>query len=190
MANVFIYICIGANSQAFSNTGALGTSVMNFPENGGSRFGLSRQLDNPTNSKFSTTSSIFHLALPVLKEESKLWRRKEHPKNDPVQVKLVAENPQILEEPLLPLIEAQASERKPDSCFSNIFKPPDRGEDYTILQALFSIDMLILFVASTCGVGGTLTAIDNLGQIGKSLGYPDHSIETFVSLVSIWNYLG
>ena len=38
--------------------------------------------------------------------------------------------------------------------------------------------------------GGTLTAIDNLGQIGKSLGYPDHSIETFVSLVSIWNYLG
>ncbi|KAK9985604.1 hypothetical protein SO802_030555 [Lithocarpus litseifolius] len=51
--------------------------------------------------------------------------------------------------------------------------------------------MLILFVASTCGVGGTLTAIDNLGQIGKSLGYPDLSIETFVSsLVSIWNYLG
>ncbi|KAK7860733.1 protein nuclear fusion defective 4 [Quercus suber] len=126
----------------------------------------------------------------VLKEESKLWRRKEHPINDPVQVKVVAENPQILKEPVLPPIEAQASERKLDSCFSNIFKPPDRGEDYTILQALFSIDMLILFVASTCGVGGTLTAIDNLGQIGKSLGYPNHSIETFVSLVSIWNYLG
>ena len=60
----------------------------------------------------------------VLKEESKLWRRNEHPINDPVQVKVVAENPQILEEPVLPPIEAQASERKPDSCFSNIFKPP------------------------------------------------------------------
>jgi MFS family permease len=77
-----------------------------------------------------------------------------------------------------------------DSCMSNIFKPPERGEDYTILQALFSIDMLILFVATTCGIGGTLTAIDNLGQIGKSQGYPTHSITTFVSLVSIWNYLG
>lgn len=69
-------------------------------------------------------------------------------------------------------------------------KPPERGEDYTILQALFSVDMLILFVATACGVGGTLTAIDNLGQIGKSLGYPARSTATFVSLVSIWNYLG
>ena len=126
----------------------------------------------------------------VMKVESKLWRRKEHPINDPVQVKVVAEEPQVLEQPVLPPIEAQSSERKPDSCFSNIFRPPDRGEDYTILQALFSIDMLILFAATTCGVGGTLTAIDNLGQIGKSLGYPAHSISTFVSLVSIWNYLG
>lgn len=50
--------------------------------------------------------------------------------------------------------------------------------------------MLILFLATICGVGGTLTAIDNLGQIGTSLGYPKKSISTFVSLVSIWNYLG
>ncbi|KAL0452120.1 UNVERIFIED_CONTAM: hypothetical protein Slati_1190100 [Sesamum latifolium] len=50
--------------------------------------------------------------------------------------------------------------------------------------------MLVLFFATTCGVGGTLTAIDNLRQIGTSLGYPTNSISTFVSLVSIWNYLG
>ena len=30
----------------------------------------------------------------------------------------------------------------------------------------------------------------SLGQIGKSLGYPTHSIPTFTSLVSKWNYLG
>lgn len=74
--------------------------------------------------------------------------------------------------------------------WQNVFSPPKRGEDYTILQALFSIDMIILFMASICGIGGTLTAIDNLGQIGASLGYPKTSISTFVSLVSIWNYLG
>ena len=50
--------------------------------------------------------------------------------------------------------------------------------------------MLILFAATTFGVGVPLTAIDNLGQIGKSLGYPKKSIATFVSLVSIWSYLG
>ncbi|MCD7447708.1 hypothetical protein HAX54_032902 [Datura stramonium] len=76
------------------------------------------------------------------------------------------------------------------SCWKTVFRPPDRGEDFTILQALFSLDMLILFLATICGVGGTLTAIDNLGQIGTSLGYPKKSISTFVSLVSIWNYLG
>ncbi|KAF7148217.1 hypothetical protein RHSIM_Rhsim03G0113500 [Rhododendron simsii] len=76
------------------------------------------------------------------------------------------------------------------SCFKNMFSPPGKGEDYTILQALFSVDMLILFFASTCSIGGTLTAIDNLGQIGASLGYPKKAISTFVSLVSIWNYLG
>ncbi|PAN22095.1 hypothetical protein PAHAL_3G512800 [Panicum hallii] len=69
-------------------------------------------------------------------------------------------------------------------------RPPPRGEDYTILQALVSVDMLLLFTATVFGVGGTLTAIDNMGQIGESLGYPPRSIATFVSLISIWNYLG
>ncbi|XP_047072603.1 protein NUCLEAR FUSION DEFECTIVE 4-like [Lolium rigidum] len=76
------------------------------------------------------------------------------------------------------------------TCFQDVFRPPARGEDYTILQALFSVDMLVLFVATICGVGGTLTAIDNMGQIGQSLGYPQRSIATLVSLVSIWNYAG
>ncbi|KAG8080953.1 hypothetical protein GUJ93_ZPchr0007g6081 [Zizania palustris] len=71
-----------------------------------------------------------------------------------------------------------------------MFRPPARGDDYTILQALVSLDMLVLFVATICGVGGTLTAIDNMGQIGQSLGYPAKSINTFVSLISIWNYAG
>ena len=79
---------------------------------------------------------------------------------------------------------------KEPSCWTTVFQPPKRGDDYTILQALFSMDMLILFFACICGVGGTLTAIDNLRQIGSSLGYPKKSISTFVSLVSIWNYLG
>ncbi|XP_078436250.1 protein NUCLEAR FUSION DEFECTIVE 4-like [Wolffia australiana] len=77
-----------------------------------------------------------------------------------------------------------------DKTWIRVFRGPERGEDYTILQALFSVDMIILLVATICGLGGTLTAIDNMGQIGESLGYPKRSIATFVSLISIWNYLG
>uniref|UniRef100_A0A0D9XZC8 Uncharacterized protein n=1 Tax=Leersia perrieri TaxID=77586 RepID=A0A0D9XZC8_9ORYZ len=72
----------------------------------------------------------------------------------------------------------------------NMFRPPELGEDYSIMQALVSVEMLVLFVVSVFGIGGTLTAIDNMAQIGQSLGYPSKSINTFVSLISIWNYAG
>ncbi|KAH7855697.1 hypothetical protein Vadar_027795 [Vaccinium darrowii] len=138
----------------------------------------------------------------VIREELSIWRNKQKALDDLSQFQVVAENPPAIQfapppaektepPPLPPLpTNAPTSPRKPDSCFTNVFRPPDRGNDYTILQALFSIDMLILFIATTCGVGGTLTAIDNLGQIGKSLNYPSKATTTFVSLVSIWNYLG
>ncbi|KAK7826942.1 protein nuclear fusion defective 4 [Quercus suber] len=114
----------------------------------------------------------------VIKEELKLWKIKDQSLNNPSQLEMV-------------IGDAPAtSERDVVSSMNNIFKPPNRGKDFTILQAIFSIDMLILLVATTCGIGGALTVIDNLGQIGKSLGYPTHSILTFISLVSIWNYLG
>ncbi|GJU60804.1 hypothetical protein Tco_1238570 [Tanacetum coccineum] len=61
-----------------------------------------------------------------------------------------------------------------NGCFANVFlNKPERGEDYNILQALLSTDMLILFVATFCVLGTSLTAVDNLGQIGESLGYPN-----------------
>ncbi|KAK3135606.1 hypothetical protein QOZ80_5BG0421040 [Eleusine coracana subsp. coracana] len=69
-------------------------------------------------------------------------------------------------------------------------KPPAATPDYSISQAVFSPDMLLLFIAITCGAGGTLTAIDSMGQIGESLGYPPNTVATFVSLISVWNYAG
>ncbi|KAK8296269.1 hypothetical protein V6Z11_D05G111200 [Gossypium hirsutum] len=76
------------------------------------------------------------------------------------------------------------------SCFLTLCDKPKKGEDYTILQALTSIDMCILFFATFCGLGSSLTAVDNLGQIGESFGYPNKTVTSFVSLVSIWNFLG
>ncbi|KAM1249881.1 hypothetical protein PS2_032310 [Malus domestica] len=79
---------------------------------------------------------------------------------------------------------------KGTSLFSNIFKKPPRGEDYTILQAILSIDMLLIFIATLFGLGSSFTATDNLGQIGEALGYKPQTINTFVSLISIWNFFG
>ncbi|KAL7248019.1 hypothetical protein ACSBR2_002837 [Camellia fascicularis] len=151
---------------------------------------------------------LFAPLIVVIQEEFRAWKSDKQVFNDPRPPKLVivgslaTNNPPAVEfksapppqaaqlEPLPPSPRPPTSLQNPESCINSIFKPPQRGEDYTILQAVFSIDMLVLFISASCGIGGTLTAIDNLGQIGKSLGYPNTSISTFVSLMSIWNYLG
>ncbi|KAM7532351.1 hypothetical protein LguiB_035761 [Lonicera macranthoides] len=232
-----LYICIGANSQSFANTGALVTCVKNFPESRGVVLGLlkgfvglsgaiitqiyhaiygddskslilligwlpavisfvflktiriMKKQGNFTRCEYggSAAAVVIALFLPlavVIKEEYVLWKGKKQ-LDDPLPLKIITQ----LQRP--PPVAVTGTQKDEDvSCLRNVFKPPNRGDDYTILQALFSLDMLILFFATICGVGSTLTAIDNLGQIGTSLGYPKRSISTFVSLVSIWNYLG
>ncbi|KAJ8899826.1 hypothetical protein K2173_019529 [Erythroxylum novogranatense] len=262
-----LYMCLATNAASYPNTGALVTSVKNFPESRGSVIGLlkgliglsgailtqiyhafygndskalilliawlptvvpllflpairimkiarhEKELDVFYNFlylalglagflmaiiilqnkyKFTRTEYIgssvfvlFLLFLPlaiVLKEEVNIWKIKKQSLGDSSQIQVVAETP-----PLRSVAEAKFD---PLCCFRNIFRHPERGEDYTILQAIFSIDMLIIFISTTCGVGGALAAIDNLGQIADSLGYQKHSIATFISLMSIWNFLG
>ncbi|KAG9445875.1 hypothetical protein H6P81_012003 [Aristolochia fimbriata] len=65
---------------------------------------------------------------------------------------------------------------------------PHRGEDFTLMQALIKADFWLIFFSLLLGSGSGLTVIDNLGQMSQSLGYDNPHI--FVSMISIWNFLG
>ncbi|KAL5171968.1 Protein NUCLEAR FUSION DEFECTIVE 4 [Glycine soja] len=65
---------------------------------------------------------------------------------------------------------------------------PHRGEDFTLTQALIKADFWLLFISMIMGSGSGLTVIDNLGQMSQSLGFDNAHI--FVSMISIWNFLG
>ncbi|XP_010250689.1 PREDICTED: protein NUCLEAR FUSION DEFECTIVE 4 [Nelumbo nucifera] len=67
-------------------------------------------------------------------------------------------------------------------------KGPRRGEDFTLMQALIKADFWLIFFSLLLGSGSGLTVIDNLGQMSESLGYDNTHI--FVSMISIWNFLG
>ncbi|OWM90454.1 protein NUCLEAR FUSION DEFECTIVE 4-like [Punica granatum] len=64
------------------------------------------------------------------------------------------------------------------------------GEDRDLLQAVRTVDFWLLFLAMACGMGSGLATVNNLSQIGRSLGYKSYEISTMISLWSIWNFLG
>ncbi|CAN7128111.1 unnamed protein product [Brassica rapa subsp. narinosa] len=265
-----LYICIGANSQNFANTGALVTCVKNFPESRGVMLGLLKGYVGLSGAIFtqlyfaiygndskslilliawlpavvslvfvysirekkvvrqrneinvfynflyiSIFLALFLMAMNIaekqvhftraayiasaticcvllfvpltvaVKQEIEVWNMKKLAEEEPSEVKI--EKPQKED---IDHLKEDGEKKEMKSCLLTVFDPPPRGEDYTILQALLSLDMIILFLATFCGLGSSLTALDNLGQIGESLGYPNHAVSSFVSLVSIWNYFG
>ncbi|KAI3878059.1 hypothetical protein MKX03_014327 [Papaver bracteatum] len=213
-----LYICLGANSQAFANTGSLVTCVKNFPESRGIVLGLlkgfmgavismlsvhtirimkvirqanelKKSVPGFNRAEYGVSSAVVVLFLfaplvVVIKQEIQLRKTKNQQEisnsyEDHQITKVIIELPPSSQPESIPSLPRLpiSSEVKERSCFSTMFEPPNRGEDYTIPQALFSIDMLILFLASICG-------------IGSSLGYSATGISTSVSLASIWNYFG
>jgi hypothetical protein len=146
----------------------------------------------------TATVLLLLIFFPVVKQELKTYLQQPPPALAPTTTSSIVMTITVDENnhkhptppPPPPPPDDSNSSKPSSSCFQDVLRPPARGDDYTILQSLFSVDMLVLFVATMCGIGGTLTAIDNMGQIGQSLGYPQRSIATFVSLVSIWNYAG
>lgn len=62
--------------------------------------------------------------------------------------------------------------------------------DLNLLQAMGTMSFWFLFFTTVCAMGSGLATVNNISQIGESLGYTNVDINTLVSLWSIWNFLG
>lgn len=65
---------------------------------------------------------------------------------------------------------------------------PRRGEDFTFREAIVKADFWLLWFVYFLGVGSGVTVLNNLAQIGVSLGFDDTT--TLLSLFSFCNFLG
>ncbi|XWS60631.1 hypothetical protein CRYUN_Cryun07bG0051900 [Craigia yunnanensis] len=66
----------------------------------------------------------------------------------------------------------------------------DQEDDINLLLAMRTVNFWLLFIAMICGMGSGLATINNISQIGESLGYTTIERSSLVSLWSIWNFLG
>jgi hypothetical protein len=65
---------------------------------------------------------------------------------------------------------------------------PHLGENFTMMEALGKADFWLIWMSFLLGSGSGLTVMDNLGQMSQAVGFKD--VHIFVSLTSIWNFLG
>lgn len=64
------------------------------------------------------------------------------------------------------------------------------AQEMNLLQAMCTVEFWMLFVTMISGLGSGLATINNMSQIGQSLGYSTIEINNMVSLWSMWNFLG
>ncbi|KAL8547298.1 hypothetical protein ACS0TY_006868 [Phlomoides rotata] len=64
------------------------------------------------------------------------------------------------------------------------------NEELNLLQAMGTMSFWFLFYTTACAMGSGLATVNNISQIGESLGYTSIDINSLISLWSIWNFLG
>ncbi|KAK2371315.1 protein NUCLEAR FUSION DEFECTIVE [Trifolium repens] len=89
-----------------------------------------------------------------------------------------------------PTIEYQALPREEVQVRNTLDDVSPLELEKNLLQAMCTVEFWMLFVTMISGLGSGLATINNMSQIGQSLGYSTIEISNMVSLWSMWNFLG
>ncbi|KAG0496134.1 hypothetical protein HPP92_000825 [Vanilla planifolia] len=88
------------------------------------------------------------------------------------------------------LIQDMSSEEHTDQKSSQDPIGFGSGENFNLFQAMSTSEFWLLFLVTACALGSGLATVNNISQIGSSLGYTSMETNTLVSLWSLCNCLG
>ncbi|CAD6269507.1 unnamed protein product [Miscanthus lutarioriparius] len=115
----------------------------------------------------------------------------------PIAVALKAQTPheESISEQRTGLLREEVAEDSDNATSSTALGGSDQDlsagkENLNVLQAMCKLNFWLLFLAMACGMGSGLATVNNISQIGGSLGYTTKETSTLVSLWSIWNFSG
>jgi hypothetical protein len=64
------------------------------------------------------------------------------------------------------------------------------GDDKSLSGALCSLNFVLVLFTSAIALGSGFVAVDNMNQVATALGYLTDEVSIFVSLISIWQFIG
>ncbi|GJT51975.1 nuclear fusion defective 4-like protein [Tanacetum coccineum] len=103
----------------------------------------------------------------------------------------------LLASPLYVAVKARSTENLADSnqllndvSDNQDFLDEEVEDDKNLVQAICTVNFWCLFLTTATGMGTGLATINNLAQVGESLGYTTFETSTLVSLWSVWNFVG
>ncbi|RVW97633.1 hypothetical protein CK203_028021 [Vitis vinifera] len=185
--------------QSFSNTGALVTCVKNFPESRGVVLGILKGYQG-LSSAIITQMTIQIMKVSLQKEEHNVFYHFLYISLglaggiQSLEVQATGPESRHRDFSVAPTIAARvhSCRKLTEASFLPIKRVPPTGERGRLhhTSSPFQHRLVDSGLSFNLRSGRSLTVVDNLGQIGTSLGYPTRSLSTFISLVSIWNYLG
>ncbi|TXG50399.1 hypothetical protein EZV62_022923 [Acer yangbiense] len=190
-----LFMFTAAHSTTFSITAGLVTGVRNFPSHVGTIAGLLEVTKRTLITMASWVRIVTFIFLLLLLIATPLGIAFKAQMDDTERLSLTfsteRSNSSLVYGPEPPIIAAYHKLPAGKTCKENHDSTfDDLPKDMNLQQAICTINFWLLFIAMICGLGTGMATIDNISQVGDSLGYTTIEINSPVALLCIWNFLG